>query len=106
MSKSYISVKKKRIVHERAFGCCEYCQCIADFVPDTLPIEHIIPESKSGSNELDNLALACQACNGSKYDKIYGIDLTTEMREPLFNPRLQNWNEHFKWNEDFLKLLQ
>lgn len=95
MSKSYISVKKKRIVYERAFGCCEYCQCVADFVPDTLPIEHIIPESKGGSNELDNLALSCHACNGSKYDKTNGIDLTTEISVPLFNPRLQQWNENF-----------
>lgn len=105
MSSSYISPKKKQLVYERAFGCCEYCQCLADFVPDTLPIEHIIPESKNGSNEISNLALSCHGCNGSKYDKIRGVDPTTELNVSLFNPRLQKWREHFKWNDDFSEIL-
>ncbi|MBN4005840.1 MAG: HNH endonuclease [Nostoc sp. LPT] len=27
-------------------------------------IDHILPRSVNGSEELDNLALACQPCNG------------------------------------------
>lgn len=105
MSKSYVSVKKRRQVYKLAYGCCEYCQCIADFIPETLSIDHIIPESKNGSNELSNLALACQSCNGSKYDKIESIDSITEKKVSLFHPRKQKWNTHFKWSEDFSEII-
>lgn len=105
MSNSYISSKKRKIVYKRALGCCEYCQCVADFIPETLPIEHIIPESKNGSNELDNLALSCHGCNGSKYDKTHAFDPTTENKVPLFHPRKDKWIEHFQWNEDFSEIL-
>lgn len=67
MSKTYIPKKIRKIVFERANGCCEYCQAIAKFVPDTFQIEHIIPETKDGESDLTNLALACQGCNSVKY---------------------------------------
>jgi 5-methylcytosine-specific restriction endonuclease McrA len=41
---------------------CAYCE-IKD-VP--LEIEHIQPKSKSGSNKISNLTLACRACNQAK----------------------------------------
>ena len=70
-----------------------------------MPIEHIIPESKNGSNELENLALSCHGCNGSKYDKTHGFDPITEDEFPLFHPRLNKWITHFEWNEDFSEIL-
>ena len=105
MSSSYVSSIKRKAVYERALGCCEYCQCVADFVPETLPIEHILPESKNGSNELDNLALSCHGCNGSKYDKTHGFDPTTENEVRLFHPRQDKWTKHFEWNEDFSEII-
>ena len=41
---------------------CAYCQ--AEDV--RLEIDHIIPRSKSGSNTVANLTLACRKCNESK----------------------------------------
>ena len=39
--------------------CCEYCQFPMAYSPDGFHIEHIIPIRLGGSNEMDNLALAC-----------------------------------------------
>jgi endonuclease I len=34
--------------------------------PNTATIEHITPRSKGGSNEMDNLAMACYNCNNRR----------------------------------------
>jgi 5-methylcytosine-specific restriction endonuclease McrA len=59
-----VSPAKKKKVAERADFLCEYCFSPRRFSPDSFSIEHIQPKSKSGSDDLDNLALACQGCNG------------------------------------------
>lgn len=44
-------------------------------------------------------------CNGHKSDKITGTDPETHMDVPLFNPRTQNWHEHFQWSQDGLRII-
>ena len=36
---------------------------------DSMDLDHIVPVSKGGSNELDNLQLLCRRCNGKKSDR-------------------------------------
>lgn len=91
----------KQEVELRAHGCCEYCQSQNCFSPDPFSVEHIIPTSKNGSSESDNLAFACQGCNNRKYNHKEAIDPLTGKITPLFHPRQQQWTEHFAWNEDF-----
>ncbi len=74
---------------------CEYCKSPERFAPQTFSLDHILPVSKGGSDEFDNLAFACQGCNGSKLNRTHGYDPVTNYIVPLFNPRLQNWDEHF-----------
>lgn len=38
---------------------------------DDATIDHIIPRSKGGTSNRDNLTLACNACNGAKADRSY-----------------------------------
>ncbi|WP_072015979.1 HNH endonuclease signature motif containing protein [Leptolyngbya sp. KIOST-1] len=57
MAKPSLSSQQKRAVTQRASGCCEYCLCQAKYSPDPFSIEHIIPQSKGGSDDLENLAL-------------------------------------------------
>ena len=86
----------RQVVTERANACCEYChypQCVNDGV---LHLDHIIPSRFGGTHTADNRALACQHCNLSKRDKIEGIDPLTHQVTPLFHPRQQHWNEHFR----------
>ena len=59
------------------------------------------PITKSGNNEIENLTLACHGCNQHKYNKMFGLDETTNLLVPLYNPRNDDWHKHFKWNDDF-----
>jgi hypothetical protein len=45
------------------------------------------------------------ACNGRKYNKVAGIDPLTQELAPLFNPRKQQWQDHFTWSEDGLLII-
>lgn len=68
-------------------------------------MEHIISLAAGGQDTEDNLALACQGCNGGKHDKIFALDFATGETVPLYHPRRDNWHEHFTWNEDHTLLL-
>ena len=101
MSRPNISKKQKELVAERANYCCEYCLSQLHFSPDPFSVEHIVPLSKEGTDDLDNLALACQGCNSHKYVAISAIDPASGNEVSLYNPRQDDWEEHFVWNDDF-----
>ena len=78
----------KALVQERAGNCCEYCQLHQDDSPlAALHIEHIIPKKHGGSEDMDNLALACIDCNLHKGSNLTGIDPETNEVTELFHPR-------------------
>jgi hypothetical protein len=52
-----------------------------------------------------NLAYSCGGCNAHKKDKIAALDPLTRQLFPLFNPRLDVWEEHFEWSEDDLYII-
>lgn len=95
-----ISKKKREKVQSRANGCCEYCKSQDKFSSSSFSIEHIYPQSLGGSDELSNLAWACQGCNNAKFTKVEARDIISNAIVTLFNPRLDKWDEHFKWNQD------
>ena len=96
----YISKKNKEKVAKRAKNCCEYCHSQMDYSPNNFSIEHIIPIVKNGTNELDNLALSCQSCNNKKYTKIEVLDEVSGETVNIYHPRIDNWTDHFKWNDN------
>lgn len=102
MRRVYIPVALQRAVIERAKGHCEYCCLPAAFSPNPFNFEHIMPIIKNGLTELFNLAFSCGGCNAYKKDKIAALDPFTRQLCPLFNPRTDNWAEHFEWSEDDL----
>ncbi len=60
MTAKPVSSQLRRIVTERARGCCEYCQSQEIYSTQSFSVEHITPVSKNGETTADNLALACQ----------------------------------------------
>jgi 5-methylcytosine-specific restriction endonuclease McrA len=93
----------RRIVRERAQERCEYCQLPQALSPlARLQIEHIRPRKHGGSDHVANLALACIDCNLRKGANLSGIDPVTDSIVELFNPRKQNWDEHFAWDGPYL----
>jgi hypothetical protein len=84
---------------------CGYCLSPQHLVMARLEIEHIILRAKGGSDDISNLWLACPICNGHNSDKVSGIDPETGDSATIFNPRTQNWFEHFRWSEDSLRVI-
>ncbi len=105
MPREYISVETRRQTDNRAYHCCEYCKSSRNYAAHTFHIEHIVPISAGGETSLDNLALACANCNGSKSNKLQALDLVSRGTVALFHPRKQKWNQHFIWSEGFLEII-
>ncbi|AEE48541.1 HNH endonuclease [Haliscomenobacter hydrossis] len=100
-----LTKKTKGLVALRANYCCEYCRSQEQFSPSQFSVDHIIPSSKLGGDDLDNLCYACQACNNFKYVDTSTTDPITGQNFTLFNPRQHHWEEHFLWNEDTTELI-
>lgn len=56
----------KNFLIQRDGNQCKYCGSTAR----TLTVDHIIPQSKGGSDHTDNLCLACRRCNTLKSNKL------------------------------------
>lgn len=100
MAEFRLTSAQRREIQQRARGCCEYCISQAQFSPDPFSLEHIIPRSKGGTDDLENLALACQGCNNFKYNHTKAIDPITGNSVPLYHPRQHPWHHHFTWSDD------
>jgi len=105
MTRHSISDKLRRQVVERASGICEYCGNQQELGIGTFQIDHIYPQALGGSATLDNLALACPACNMAKYMQVRAIDPQTGRRVALFHPRFQRWTQNFQWSEDYSRII-
>ncbi|HVJ68392.1 MAG TPA: HNH endonuclease [Caulifigura sp.] len=91
-----MNVELRRSVRQRALHCCEYCGLPEQDSPIVgHQVEHIIPRKHGGSDDPENLALACVACNLYKGSNLAGIDPDTTQVVPLFHPRRDRWTEHF-----------
>jgi hypothetical protein len=84
-------------VEARADGRCEYCRMHQSLQGATFHIEHILPSSRGGETQASNLAWACPGCNLRKSDRTEGRDPLTNATVSLFNPRADNWSDHFRW---------
>jgi hypothetical protein len=93
-----ISVTSRLRIRQRAGFLCEYCHSSEEASTSLFTLDHLIPQSLGGTDNEDNLALACHRCNGRRYNFIDGIDPETQMSINLFNPRKDSWFDHFIWS--------
>jgi hypothetical protein len=93
---TYIPESLRREVIERAEGCYEYCLIHQQDSLYAHEVDHIIPEKHRGETSAANLCLACLDCNRYKGSDFASFDPETGQITPLFNPRQQVWNDHFR----------
>lgn len=102
MSVTYIPVALRRLVEERAKQRCEYCQFPAGVAFFPHEVDHIMAEKHGGTTEEGNLAFTCWRCNRYKGSDLGSFDPQTGSFSFLFNPRNQQWLEHFKFEGTIL----
>lgn len=84
-------------VERRAGSRCEYCRMHQSLQGATFHLEHIVPETRGGLTDSDNLAWACPGCNLRKSDRVELIDPATGKFVSMFHPRRDAWSDHFEW---------
>jgi hypothetical protein len=63
-------------------------------------VDHIIALKHDGTDTDDNLCLACPDCNTHKGENVAALDPLTRAANKLYDPRHQNWDDHFTINPD------
>lgn len=99
MPKKRHSPNLKATLATRAGYLCEYCKSPKAYIPIPFDIEHIVPISLGGVNEMSNFAYSCHGCNLFKSNKTEAIDLVNNSTVSLFHPRKNQWDKHFVWDE-------
>ena len=105
MNSGTLSAALRTRIRHQAGNRCGYCLAHQEYVPWVLEVEHIVPRSKGGTNEEENLWLACHSCNLFKSDQTHYRDPLTGRRVVLFNPRRQSWKRHFRWNQEGILII-
>lgn len=62
------SLYRRQVMRGATHIHCHYCG--TRLTPMTATVDHVIPRSKGGTNELSNLVLACRKCNQAKGNKM------------------------------------
>ena len=95
----------REIVESRAGRRCEYCRAPQPVTGVRYHLDHVIPKSLGGTNDVENLALACPTCNYHKANHLLGMDEQGLGGPPLFNPRKDLWDQHFDFEHTTLQLM-
>lgn len=98
----YVSANLREEVRQRGRARCEYCHKPEGISAHAHHIEHIVSVKHGGLTVRDNLAWACFQCNVAKGSDIAAYDDDTGQLVPLFNPRVQVWSDHFRFDGAFI----
>lgn len=86
-----ISKRTRFAVFARDNFTCRYCGLQSDTVP--LVVDHLVPVVAGGTNDMENLITACEACNQGKAGKTIDQHVPTEEDRLA---RAQERNEQMK----------
>lgn len=92
-----MDARMREFVRTRAGDRCEYCLLRQEQTGLSHHVEHVVAKQHGGSDDPENLALACNRCNACKGPNLSGIDVETADLVPLFHPRRDVWAEHFEF---------
>ena len=87
----------RELVREPALRNWEYCGFPQQFSVRPFHCDHVVAQQHGGESVAENLAWACNHCNLHKGPNLTSIDPVTGQTTRLFNPRRDQWEEHFLW---------
>ena len=102
---AYVPVDLQREVRAQFANYCAYCRAAEELTVVGFEFEHIVPRSSGGKTVLENICLACPACNRFKSDRTMARDPVSARDVPLFHPQRDVWAEHFAWAEDATEIV-
>lgn len=88
------SAQERQIIYRKTKGHCYLCGEFVDY--DAFEIEHKLPLSKGGTNELNNLFPACHCCNLIKHD-IYPKDFFEKISQIYLYQTKKKLHGSFRW---------
>ncbi len=91
-----VPIALRALVQARARFRCEYCLIHEEDAHFAHQPDHIIASKHRGPTQEDNLAWACYLCNLLKGSDLSSVDFETGQIVRLFNPRVDNWADHFR----------
>jgi HNH endonuclease len=92
-------------VQQRGRGLCEYCRSCMDYTGHVFTVDHVLPTARGGTDDFNNLCFCCFWCNTYKHARTQALDVRTGRVVPLFNPRMDNWHEHFRWSPTYTRIV-
>ena len=94
---THIPAALRRLVIARAANRCEYCGLAQLSQVAAFHIDHVVPVVAGGQTIEGNLALACVSCS-LQAARQTATDPETGHAAAIFNPRLEDWHNHFHWD--------
>lgn len=102
---TYLSSEMRLRLLEADDHRCAYCRTTEKNSGQPMVVDHLIPVSLGGITEFENLCFSCRRCNEFKGGNIQAEDPLTGAYVSLFNPREQQWDEHFRWDSTGIHLV-
>jgi hypothetical protein len=102
---TYLAAELRQQLLEADDQRCAYCQTTQPNSGYPMIVDHIVPRSKGGNTEFDNLCFACHRCNEFKGATTALEDPLSGEMTPLFHPRRQAWPEHFTWDATGIRIV-
>ena len=91
-----LTEEQRDFVRRRAENCCEYCRLPQSGGTIPFHIDHIRPLKHHGTDALDNLCTPVFSATHTRV--LISVAMTRKPTNlpPLYHPRQQVWNDHFK----------
>jgi 5-methylcytosine-specific restriction endonuclease McrA len=84
------NIKTIKAVFDKTDGRCWYCGKLFE---DDHTIDHVLPRSRGGKEDIENLVPCCKPCNSAKRDKtiIEFRRMYQKQRGMVFNKLQEEW---------------
>lgn len=90
---------ERAVIYDKNYGRCAICGRYVPFADFT--VDHIIPISKGGTNDMNNLQCACKTCNLIKQD-ILPDDLIDKLSEIIIYQTKKSGNDKLRRKMNYI----